>query len=275
MPGRSEALGRVATWPVDHAAAVALGRDGDPAFAGEVDRTFELASVTKLLTAAAVLVAVQEEVVALDDPAGPAGSTVAHLLAHASGLAPEGRDPMAAPGTRRIYSNAGFDLLGELVEAAAGMPFAAYLDAAVLEPLAMASTVLDGSPARAARSTARDLARFARELLAPGRVLDPATVEQATRPVLADLSGVLPGYGRQDPNPWGLGFEIRGTKAPHWTPPTASARTFGHFGQSGTFLWVDPDPGVALVALTDRAFGEWAVEAWPELGVAVLAAEEA
>ena len=62
----------------------------------------------------------------------------------------------------------------------------------------------------------------------------------------------------QRPNDWGLGFEIRDGKSPHWTGSSNSGRTYGHFGQSGTFLWVDPDADLALVVLTDRDFGEWA-----------------
>ena len=55
------------------------------------------------------------------------------------------------------------------------------------------------------------------------------------------LVGVLPGFGRMDPNDWGLGFELRDAKSPHWTGARNSPRTFGHFGGSGTFLWVDPE----------------------------------
>ena len=86
------------------------------------------------------------------------------------------------------------------------------------------------------------------------------------------LVGLLPGVGRFDPLDWGLGFELHDGKAPHWMPATSSARTFGHFGGSGTCLWVDPVAGVALVALTDREYGPWALEAWPPLGDSVLAA---
>ena len=50
-----------------------------------------------------------------------------------------------------------------------------------------------------------------------------------------------------------------------------SGRTYGHFGQSGTFLWVDPDLGLALVALTDRDFGDWTHKCWPALSDAVIA----
>jgi CubicO group peptidase (beta-lactamase class C family) len=82
---------------------------------------------------------------------------------------------------------------------------------------------------------------------------------------------VLPGYGRHDPNDWGLGFELRDHKHPHWTGSRNSPRTFGHFGRTGTFLWVDPDAGLALAVLTDRDFGDWAIDAWPVLADAVLA----
>jgi CubicO group peptidase (beta-lactamase class C family) len=83
---------------------------------------------------------------------------------------------------------------------------------------------------------------------------------------------VLPGFGRQEPNPWGLGPEVRGAKSPHWTGSANSVRTFGHFGRAGTFCWLDPDAGITLVVLTDREFGDWAKSAWPELSDAVLAA---
>lgn len=134
----------------------------------------------------------------------------------------------------------------------------------------MTATELSGSPAKDGVSTVADLIRFAAELQAP-RLLAPQTLAAATQVVFPGLSGVLPGYGHQKPNDWGLGFEIRDGKSPHWTGGSSSLRTFGHFGQSGTFLWVDPDAGAACVALADRAFGPWAIEAWPPLTDAVLA----
>jgi CubicO group peptidase (beta-lactamase class C family) len=116
-----------------------------------------------------------------------------------------------------------------------------------------------------------DLLVLGRELLAP-RLVGEATWREATAPVFPDLAGVLPGFGRQEPNPWGLGVEVRGHKSPHWTGHDNSPRTFGHFGRSGTFLWVDPDAGLATAVLTDTAYGPWAAEAWPPLADAVLAA---
>ncbi|UCM87667.1 serine hydrolase domain-containing protein [Streptomyces marincola] len=258
------------SWPVTTAAAAVVTADGRTFARGPGDRPFDLASVTKPLAAYAVLIAVEEGATELDEPAGPAGSTVRHLLAHASGLAFDEHREMAAPGTRRLYSNAGFEVLGEHVAKATGMPFAEYLRQAVLEPLGMTGTSLPGSPAKDGVSTLDDLTRFAAELLAP-RLLDPGTLAEATSVVFPGLNGVLPGFGHQKPNDWGLGFSLRAHKSPHWTGASSSPGTFGHFGQSGTFLWVDPAVSAACVALTDRAFGSWAAEAWPVFTDAVLA----
>ncbi len=274
-----DALAQVGTWPVDNAAVAVLRRDGSGAVGraavevagvvGDPARSFRLTSVSKLLTAYAVLVAVEEGVFGLDDEAGPPGSTVAHLLAHASGLAFSEPRPLARPGTRRVYSNAGFEVLGETLEAASGIGMGDYLAEAVFEPLGMVSSELRGSPAHAVWSTLHDTARFAAELLAPTLVA-PETFATATTVAFPGLSGVLPGFGTQNPNDWGLGCEIRDAKSPHWTGSANSPATFGHFGRSGTFLWVDPAVGVACVGLTDRDFGEWAAGAWPALSDAVL-----
>jgi CubicO group peptidase (beta-lactamase class C family) len=267
-----ESLRAVSEWPVDNAAAAVVASDGRLVGShGEVERPFALASVTKPLVAYAVLVAAEEGAVEWDQPAGPEGSTLRHLIAHTSGLAFDSRTAQASPGTRRIYSNTGFELLGQAVAEAAGMPFEYYLRDAVCVPLEMAATTLPGSPAADGVSTAADLSRFAAELQAP-TLLDPSTMAAATEVAFPGLDGLLPGFGRQRPNDWGLGFEIRDGKSPHWTGSTSSPRTFGHFGQAGTFLWVDPDAGAAAVALTDRDFGEWSKQAWPPWTDGVLAA---
>lgn len=266
------AVGAVLDWPVDHVAAAVVGADGAVlAAAGEQDREFRLASVTKLLTAFATLVAVEEGAIEWDAPAGPSGSTVRHLAAHASGLSFAEGVEQARPGTRRIYSNVGFDVLGATIATATGMPFADYLHQAVCEPLGLTATRLVGSPAADAVATAADLARFAAELRSP-TLVHPETLRQATEVAFPGLDGILPGFGRQRPNDWGLGFEVRDGKSPHWTGARSSLRTFGHFGQAGTFLWVDPDAGVAAVALSDRDFAEWSRKAWPAWTDRVLAA---
>jgi CubicO group peptidase (beta-lactamase class C family) len=93
---------------------------------------------------------------------------------------------------------------------------------------------------------------------------------EATEVAFPGLVGVLPGFGRQDPCDWGLGFELRDAKPAHWTGTRTSPSTFGHFGGAGTFLWVDPTLGVALGCLTDREFDDWALTAWPALSDAVV-----
>lgn len=266
-----QALELVRDWPVGRAAVGVVARSGERLGAfGPTDAEFPLASVTKLLSTVATLVAVEEATVSLDDPAGPEGSTIRHLLAHASGLAPDAAKVMSPPAQRRIYSNAGFEALAEVVAHRAAMPFASYLDESVSQPLGLTRTRLEGSPAWAGVSTVDDLLAFAAELMAP-TLLAADTLAAATSVVFPGLAGVLPGYGRQDPNDWGLGFELRDHKSPHWTGSRNSPTTFGHFGRSGTFLWVDPGAAVACVGLTDRDFGDWAIDAWPVLADAVLA----
>jgi CubicO group peptidase (beta-lactamase class C family) len=257
-------------WPVENAATTLVASDGTVAAShGDAARSYRLASVTKLLSAYAVLIACEEGALELEQPAGPEGATVRHLLAHCAGYDFDSRTVRFAPGTRRLYSNAGFEVLGETLADSTGIPFADYLSEAVLVPLGMRATRLDGSPAAGAVSTAGDLALFAAELQSP-RLLSEQTLREATTVQYPGLAGVLPGFGRQAENDWGLGFELRGRKNPHWTGADSSPSTFGHFGQSGTFLWVDPEAGAACVALTDRDFGPWAAEAWPAFTDGVL-----
>jgi CubicO group peptidase (beta-lactamase class C family) len=261
-------------WPAAAAAAVVTPA-GLVAAHGDTVREFALASVTKPLAALATLVAVEEGALALDDPADEAivpDATLRHLLAHASGLAPERLMRSFPPAIRRVYSNAGIDRLGELVAAAVEMPFADYLHEAVGQALGLTGTSLPGLPSRDGRSTVSDLARVTTELLAPTGLLHATTIADLRTVQYPGLRGVLPGYGGQDPNDWGLGFEIRGHKSPHWTGSANSPATFGHFGQSGTMLWIDPVAQVGLVALCDEPFGDWARVAWPALSDAVLAA---
>ena len=265
------ALDVIDDWPAANAAAAVIGPGGVLASHGDTERVFELASVTKPLVARAAQIAIEEGVVDLDTAAGPPGSTVRHLLAHASGLAMLSDRVLAKPGTRRIYSNYGFAVLAETLQQESGIEFGRYLTEAVCEPLGMATTRLDGGAEAAgfgATSTVADLAAFAGELLRPSTVSAPLHAE-AISVQFPGLDGVLPGYGVQRPNDWGLGFEIRDGKSPHWTGARNSSRTYGHFGQSGGFIWADPDIDLALVVLTDRDFGDWALDLWPAISDAV------
>ena len=273
---------RSTAWPVDsRRCRECRAADGAVVTSGDVDRARSaLASVTKVLTAVAVLVAVEEGTVGLDDldietrvPV-PAGATVRDLLCHASGLAPDRDAALAAPRRKRIYSNRGYELLAALVADRSEMPFDAYLHEAVFEPLGMR----DDPARRLGRvgggvSTVDDLLRFTAALdpTAPTSVLATTTRAALATVQYPELDGVVPGFGSQHPNPWGLGPEIRGHKQPHWTGARNSPATYGHFGRAGTFLWIDPVAQVTTIVLTDRDFAEWAITAWPALSDAVLA----
>ncbi|MET3807524.1 CubicO group peptidase (beta-lactamase class C family) [Nakamurella sp. UYEF19] len=259
------------TWPVGRGAVAVIGPTGvlDRHETDDASDLFEWASVTKLLTSLTVLDACADGTVSLDDPAGPPGSTVAHLLAHAAGLRFEAGEPVALPGLRRTYSNHGYELLAAHLETAAGGPFADELVGRVLTPLGLTRTVLEGSSASGAVGPLDDLILLALEFLDPVH-LGAEIIGWASTLAFPGLAGILPGFGRQTPNDWGLGCEIRDHKSPHWTSPDNSPRTFGHFGQSGSFLWIDPEARLACVSLCDTRFGPWATTAWPALSTAVL-----
>ena len=265
---RVEALAQVDEWGAGAVAVAALRGAEVIAERGPREREFRWASITKPTVALATLVAAEEGVVDLDEPAGPEGSTVRHLLAHASGLPFHGTKPIGRPGTRRIYSNTGFEVLSAHVERAAEIGFPEYLRRAVFEPLGMGAE-LRGSAGAGVVGTLVDLVALVRELQSPTLVA-PETLDEMTSVQFPGLGGVLPDVGRFDPNDWGLGIELRDAKQPHWTGTRNSERTFGHFGGSGTFVWVDPAAGIACACLTDREFGPWALEAWPRLSDAVL-----
>jgi len=273
----AEVLADVDDWEPDTIAVGVTGPTRTLATHGPVDQVLPFASVTKPLAAYAILIAIQDGVIALDEPVDVDRAndadviTVRHLLAHASGLPMDEGAPVTTVGKKRIYSNWGFEILGRLVSERVGMPFPDHLDVEVLVPLGMTDTRLDGSPAYAAEGTVTDLLAFARELLDP-HLLDAELFDDATRPVFAGLDGVVPGFGRQRPNPWGLGFEIRDDKDPHWTGGRHAPETFGHFGASGSFVWVDPTRDLAAALLADQDFGRWAKEAWPAFNDAILAA---
>jgi len=257
------------SWPVDNLSAAVIDRNGEIHFHGDESREFRLASVTKVITAWAVLVACEEGTVSLDDEVGREGCTLRHLLAHAGGYPFEGDSPVAAVGAKRIYSNTGYELAAAYLAERSEMEFWQYADEAVFEPIGIIASAQSGSAAKDARLDIVNLSLFLAELRRP-RLISRDTFVDAVTPQFGELEGVVPGVGRFDPCLWGLGPEIVGGKSPHWTSPRNSAAAFGHFGGSGTFVWVDPLADVACAVLTDREFDEWALAHWPEFSTAVL-----
>ena len=109
MSGLLEAaLALVRGWGAERAAVAVVGTNGVVASVGDPASLADWASVTKLVTAYAVLRAVERGDIALDEPYGPPASTVRHLLAHASGLGPEGSVPISAPERTFIFNSARF-----------------------------------------------------------------------------------------------------------------------------------------------------------------------
>lgn len=263
-------------WPVDHVSAAVLV-EGRVESTGEQDRRYRIASLGKTMVGWVAMVAVEEGIISLDDPLGQPGCTVRHLLSHAGGYPFEGSEPISAPGRRRAYSNTGIEMVADAIAHAAEMSFDEYLRAGLLEPLGMSATELRGSPAYAIWSSLRDLTAYVAEVMSP-TLITGESARCATTAAFPDLAGVVPDLGRFDPCPWGLGFEVRGHKSPHWTGTRNSPETFGHYGGAGTFLWVDSGsaggPALGCVALTDRPFDEWsahALQAWPAFSDAVIA----
>jgi len=273
MAGSNRPLTLVGSWPVATAAAATVSFDGTVDTVGPTSHIFHLASVGKVVATWAILVAVEDGSIALDTPIGQPGCTLRHLLSHAGGYPFEGDVPILGPARRRIYSNAGIDLAAAAVVERTGIAFDDYLGEAVLQPLAMTSTELRGQASNGLWGNVDDMRRFLAEMISP-TLLSRATVAEATTIQFPTLSGRLPGMGIYEPCPWGLGVEIKGEKVPHWMGSTNSPFAFGHFGGSGTMLWVDPVARTSLVALTDRRFDDWALGAlrvWPELSDAVVA----
>lgn len=278
------------------------------------DTLFDMASLTKV-TATATLCAllIQDGVVALDDPVNrhlPAwpdeGVTLRHLATHTSGLMAylhpvSGKIAEKHPGLPSYdavlkaiaekpkvyetgkgvtYSCLNFELLGRVLEAAAGEDMAAVLRRRVWGPLGMANTAFRLSPDRIkacaptenglrgvvhdplARfygigkhlpgnaglfSTGRDLARFLQMLLAGGRhegrvIMKPGTV----RMLLANQAP--PASGSQRAMGWIIG------RHKDYVPRSGRHEVRLHSGFTGTYLWFDLESGVFCVILTSRLY---------------------
>ncbi len=252
------------------------------------------ASVSKLVAALAVHVALEDGSLQRTSRVGDFELSVEDLLSHSSGLAtggvgeprllaPQSVEPSRPPRERRIYSNIGYELLGRSLEGLSGIRYRDYVMEAVLQPAGMtgASFVVPSSVGGAVtsqevtgaafgiRGKLDDLIGLAAALCFEVAVSMESLLSIRTA-FLPELSGVLPGFGHQSPNPWGLGAEVRGHKSPHWMGTMVSAESFGHFGQSGSFLWIDPIQRCFAVFAGSKPFGAWAKERWPSLNDAIV-----
>ncbi len=269
-----------------------------------VDTIFDLASLTKCIaTTTSIMKLVQDGRVRLNDPVaaylpefaqnGKQDITIRELLTHYSGLAPDldlksswsGRDgafemamaqkPMNPPGSRFVYSDINFEVLGFLVEKVSGEPLNEFAAEHVFVPLGMRHTrFLPPEPWRSqiapteydehgvmlrgtvhdptARrmggvaghaglfSTASDLSLFAQDLLSGFRILNPATVEKMSTPQQSANAPSLRGLGWDIDSPFASN---RGELLP--------VGSFGHTGFTGTSLWIDPVTNTYIVLLAN------------------------
>jgi uncharacterized protein YbbC (DUF1343 family)/CubicO group peptidase (beta-lactamase class C family) len=272
-----------------------------------VDTVFDLASLTKVVaTATSVMALVEDGKIRLQDrvakhlPEFAAGGgardqvTVEQLLTHRAGLAAD--DPMAlyvgsakeiierkngqplasVPGSRFVYSDVGYEVLGELVHRVSSLPLEEFARQRVFVPLGMTETgflplsslplsrfaptekiggvvrrgavhdprafALGGVAGHAGLfSTADDLARFCAAMLKDGGgVLSPAGVASMMRPRF---------YG--DENLRGLGWDV-GTGFSSNRGDLFPLGSVGHTGWTGTSLWLDPSTDSFVVLLTNR-----------------------
>jgi uncharacterized protein YbbC (DUF1343 family)/CubicO group peptidase (beta-lactamase class C family) len=269
-----------------------------------VDTVFDIASLTKVVaTTVAVMQLVQKGDIRVNDPVakylpdfaqnGKEDVTIRQLLIHFSGL-PEDLDlaqpwqgsdaalQMAyaeklvnSPGSRFLYSDVDFIVLGALVERVSEMPLDRYCQQHIFVPLAMAQTrflpppswlmkiaptqfdeqnrmlrgqVHDPTARRMGGvaghaglfSTADDLSKFAQFLLNGGPVLSPLMIEKMTTPQQPPWAPVLRGFGWDIDSPFSSN---RGDLLP--------VGSFGHTGFTGTSLWIDPTTRTFIILLTN------------------------
>ena len=254
-----------------HPALVGVtGPDETLAVQGDEHERMVLASVTKPLTAWGALIAVDRGMISLDDPAGPSGATVRRLFDHTSGLGMEPADAQRTPGERRIYSNAGIDALAEHVSDTVGVPFSAWMAHEVTGPLGMSETDVSGRPSAAGISSIHDLLIFAREVLRPTLISEELR-DLALAVSHGGLRGIVPGYGPYPDCVWGLGFELKGAKEPHWMGSSLPPETAGHFGAKGSFLFIDRSRDLAAAFLSGVLFDAHHKRVWPGLTDEIVA----
>ena len=276
---------------------------------------FDLASLTKVVaTTTVAMILVDEGRLDLDRPVqdflpgfqgpGKDAVTVRHLLTHSSGLpatAPlyleirgvaayreriEAMDLGYPPGSRSLYSDLGFILLGEILERVAGQPFETLVRERVLAPLGMRDTLfrppaemwpriaptevdpwrgrlLQGevhdenafamggvAPHAGLFSTAGDLARFAQMMVDRGSLNGALNgrrlVSRETMERFTRRAGV-PGSDRA------IGWDTKSAQGSS-AGTLFSPRTYGHTGFTGTSLWIDPGRELFVLLLTNRVY---------------------
>ena len=280
-----------------------------------VDTMYDAASLTKpVVTATLVAMQVEAGRIGLDLPVarflpewndGPnpdwrKAVTVRNLLTHTSGLpahedyflklhskrefiAAICREPLEyAPGTKTVYSDLGFILLGEILERATGKTLDQLAHEEIFAPLDMTSTMFNPPKNLQARIAPTENDTTFRKRLLQGEVHDENAFAMggvAGHAGLFTTAGDLSAFCQMLLNGGIYGHHRLLTRAAisqftaaqpladnartlGWMTPTPnstsgryfSPHTFGHLGFSGTSIWIDPDRGLFVVLLTNRVY---------------------
>jgi CubicO group peptidase (beta-lactamase class C family) len=271
------------------------------------DTVFDLASLTKpIATATSIMLLIEDGLVELDAPAakyipelannGKEVITIRQLLTHQSGLLPDNSirnyedgkveafrrihelDLRAEPGTRFMYSDVGFIVLGEIVERVSGKPLDEFSRERIFTPLGMSETGFNpdsdlkdrAAPTQERKgewmrgevhdprayklggvaghaglfSTAEDLARYAQMLVNVGVLGETRILKPETCRLMQTSQEVSSGVRT-------LGWDRR-TGYSSNRGDLFSARAFGHGGFTGTALWIDPAQEMFVIFLSNR-----------------------
>lgn len=214
----------------------------------------------------------------------------------------------AVPGEELRYSNVGYGVAARLVERLTDTPFHKVLGGELLNPMrlhdlvarpdasdrsrightddaASAGTDIEsyntvywqdlGIPWGGFYGTPRDALRFACSFL-PGQ--EHAISDDSASEMIVDQTGGVPGGVNSanvhwESGSWGLGWEVADNKRRHWTGTLRSSRTWCHWGQSGTLVWVDPERELGLAVFGNRTVHKpWPLvpPRWSDLSDAVV-----
>ena len=271
------------------------------------DTIFDAASLTKVIaTTSAIMKLFEDGKIGLNDPVtkylpdfqgGKSSITVRDLMVHFSGLRPDvdlkpkwsGYEtgihlalvdkPTSPPGTKFVYSDINFLLLGEMVRRLSGQTLDTYTNNEIFQPLGMSETGFNPPPTQRNRiapteveekepiwgvvhdptarnmggvaghaglfTTARDLSLFAEMMLNSGelngkRIFGAQTVRKFTSPNTPSHQTILRGLG------WDIDSPYAGNRGELF--PIGS---FGHTGFTGTSLWMDPQSHSYVILLTN------------------------
>lgn len=241
--------------------------DFDPNSAGaRVNTIYDVASLTKVVVTTTLAMMMYDEGL-LDLDARCENFRIRQLLTHSSGLPAAPNGETYEPGTKTVYSDTGFIVLGKIIEQLGRASLDALARERIFEPLGMKDSCFNPSAALFHRiaptgpdlrgrvhdpnaaatggvaghaglfSTAPDLARFCRMMLRGGPAID----------LFTKRDGQVPGS----------------TRALGWDTPSNgsssagryfSASSFGHTGFTGTSMWIDPKRRLYVILLTNRVY---------------------